>query len=81
MLALRNHNSERAMPYKVHLLNKERGPVRIAGFDTQIVTETPPLQVVDTKEEAQQAMLELIAQGVRPFDLYAAGYDYPPTRP
>jgi hypothetical protein len=68
------------MPYEVHLQNREPPqPIRVAGslVETRIVPETPALRVVDTKEDAQAVMREMIAQGVRPGDLYAVGYDWP----
>jgi hypothetical protein len=69
------------MPYKIHLLNREPPqPIKIAGIliETQIVPETPPLRVVETKEETKGAMRELMAHGILPGDLYAVGYDLPP---
>jgi hypothetical protein len=71
---------EQRMPYKVHLQNREPPqPIEIGGvfFETRIVPETPPLRVVETKQEAQDVMRELIAQGTLPGDLYAVGYDRP----
>jgi hypothetical protein len=50
-------------------------------IETRIVPETPPLRVVETKEDAQIAMRELMEQGMPPFDLYAVGYDTPPIAP
>jgi hypothetical protein len=68
------------MPYKIHLVNRELPqPIKIAGLliETQIVPETPPLRMVETKEEAKAAMRELMAHGMLPGDLYAVGYDLP----
>jgi hypothetical protein len=72
---------ERPMPYKIHLENREPPqPIKVAGIliETQIVPETPPLGIVETKEEAKAAMCELMADGILPGDLYAVGYDLPP---
>jgi len=69
------------MPYKIHLVNrKPPQPMKIAGIliETQIAPETPPLRVVETREEAKGAMRELMAHGILPGDLYAVGYDLPP---
>ncbi len=64
--------------YRIHLENREPPqPVEIAGklIETHIVPETPPLLVVETKEEAKKVMRKLIAQGIRASELYAVGYD------
>jgi hypothetical protein len=66
--------------YRVHLRNHAPSqPVEVAGklIQTLIVPETPPLKVVETIEEAQQTMRELLEQGTPPGDLYAVGYDSP----
>jgi hypothetical protein len=66
--------------YKIHLRNHAPPqPIEIAGklIQTLIVPETPPVQVVETIEEAQNAMRELLAQGILAGDLYAVGYESP----
>lgn len=67
--------------YKIHLENPAPPePIMIAGklIETHIVPETPPLFVVETKDEAKAVMRKLIAEGVRASKLYAVGYDpYP----
>ena len=68
------------MSYKIHLANREPPqPIEIAGrfIETQIVPETPPLETVETLEEAKAAILKLIAQGVPAADLYTVGFDFP----
>jgi hypothetical protein len=69
------------MPYKVHLENREPPQDFVfAGklFKTHVVPETEPLFVVETKEEAKEAMQRLIEQGVRPGSIYSVGYDSEP---
>jgi hypothetical protein len=63
------------MPWKIHRENT----VPIGGTlpGAHIIPELPPLLTVETQEEAKEVMTRLIAQGVRPGDLYAVGYDYP----
>ena len=68
--------------YRIHLENRERPrPIKIAGklIETYIVGETPPLLVVETKDEAKEAMRKLVAQGIRASELYAVGNDPPLT--
>jgi hypothetical protein len=64
--------------WKVHLENKEPPTPLMIGdkpIATHIVTETPPVAIVDTQEEAKQVMQDLIVQGIRPGDLYAVGFE------
>ncbi len=71
------------MPYEVHLRNRETPqPINVAGVlvATRIVPETPPLQIVETVEDARKAMAELIAQGAPLGDIYAVGWDAPARR-
>jgi hypothetical protein len=64
--------------YKIHLENREPPqPIKIAGrlIETHTVPETPPLLVVETKDDAREAIQTLIAQGIPASELYAVGYD------
>jgi len=68
------------MPYKIHLRNHAPPtPMEIAGklIPTLIVPETPPLEEVETLDDAKKAMGKLMEQGTPPGDVYAVGYDSP----
>jgi len=64
------------MPWKIHPQNIKK---LIGGNlpGAHIVPELPPLLIVETQEQAKEAMARLIAEGAQPGDLYAVGYDYP----
>jgi hypothetical protein len=68
------------MPYRVHLRNRAAPqPIEIAGvlIETRIVPELPPLETVETLEDANGVMRRLMAEGTPAGDVYAVGWDTP----
>lgn len=63
------------MAWKIHRENANAKPIGGTRPWAHIVPETPPLLIVETQDEAKAAMARMIADGMRPCDLYAVGYD------
>jgi hypothetical protein len=69
------------MPYKIHAENREPAPEFWIGgkpFATHIIPETAPLFEVETVEEVEAALRDLVARGIK--DVYAVGYNWPPKK-
>lgn len=66
--------------YKVHVGHREPEPGTLA-FGAHILLENEPMCVVETKEQARGIMRQLIAEGFRPDQIYAVGFDLPGKQP
>jgi hypothetical protein len=52
------------MPYKIHIESRE-------------LAESPPLEIVETMDEAKASLRALVSVGV--LNCYAVGYEKPPS--
>jgi hypothetical protein len=61
--------------FNIHVGHKKQEPCDAFPFGSHILTENEPVQIVETGEQAKEAMRQLIAQGVNRGEIYATGFE------